>query len=128
RGVFGTPSGESAPRRSRKSSEPFRGAQSSAWRRRLSSAADRMRRQRQRAQQGIRWVLPIPVGEDVLDLLVATGRLTEAEAEGDRHKATLAIAELLHGWACPDFSGDASRESSAAGVSSPGSPARSDEE
>jgi hypothetical protein len=61
----------------------------------LSSAANRMRRQRQRAEEGIRWVLPIPTGDDVLDHLVALGRLTEQEAESDRGKAARVIQELL---------------------------------
>jgi hypothetical protein len=67
----------------------------------MSSAADRKRRQREREQCGIRWVLSIPVRDDVLDRLVDLGRLSEAEAETDRRKAARAVAEFLDDWAAP---------------------------
>lgn len=69
----------------------------------MSPATDRKRRQREREESGIRWVLPIPVGDDVLDRLVALGRLTPEEAETDRRKAARALAEFLEDWAAPNI-------------------------
>jgi hypothetical protein len=54
---------------------------------------DRQRRYRQRAARGER-VAPAPYDGEVLELLIATGWLTECDA-GDRRMVGLAIGRLL---------------------------------